>query len=67
LGSNSNIAEVLIYDIALYLRKGKNEITVEVPRQIGLNAEGSTETNTDFIILNTDESWEANLDGIWRQ
>jgi hypothetical protein len=66
LGSNSNIAEVLIYDIALYLRKGKNEITVEVPRQIGLNAEGSTETNTDFIILNTDDSWEANLDGIWR-
>ncbi len=66
LGSNSNIEEVLTYDIAPYLQKGKNEIIVEVPRQIGLIAEGSIETNTDFIILNTDESWEANSDGIWR-
>lgn len=66
LGSNSNVEEVLTYDIAPYLQKGKNEIIVEVPRQIGLIAEGSIETNTDFIILNTDDSWEANLDGIWR-
>lgn len=66
VGSNSNIAEVLTYDIAPYLRKGKNEIIVEVPRQIGLIAEGSIETNTDFIILNTDDSWEAELNGIWR-
>lgn len=65
LGSNSNIAEVITYDFAPNLQKGRNEIMVEVPRQIGLIAEGSIETNTDFIILNTDDSWEANLDGIW--
>lgn len=66
LGSNSNIAQVLTYDITPYLQKGKNEIIVEVPNQIGLIAEGSIETNTDLIILNSDDSWEANLDGIWR-
>jgi len=66
IGSNSDVEEVLTYDIAPYLKTGINEIIVEVPRQIGLIAEGSIETNQDFIILNTDDSWEANLGGIWR-
>lgn len=65
-GSNSKIEEVDIINIAPYLKKGKNEIIVDVPRQIGLIAEGSIETGSDFIVLNTDDSWEANLDGIWR-
>jgi hypothetical protein len=65
-GSNSKIEEVDIINIAAYLRKGENEIIVDVPRQIGLIAEGSIETGSDFIVLNTDDSWEANLDGIWR-
>ncbi len=65
LGSNSDIAEVVTHDIAPSLQKGKNEIIVEVPRQIGLIAEGSIETSSDFIILNTDDTWEANLNGIW--
>ena len=29
-------------------------------------AEGSIETGSDFIVLNTDDSWEVNLNGIWR-
>jgi hypothetical protein len=66
IGSNSTIEEVLIYDIAAYLKTGINEIIVVVPRQIGLIAEGSIETNQDFVILNTDDSWEANINGIWR-
>jgi len=65
-GSNSRIEEVDIINIAPYLKKGKNEIIAEVPRQIGLIAEGSIETGSDFIVLNTDDSWDANIDGIWR-
>lgn len=65
IGNDSILQTVETYDIAPYLQPGENKITVKVAKQEGLIAEGSIETPQDFVILNTDDSWEANLDGIW--
>ena len=65
VGSDNILKTVETYDIAQHLKTGENEITVKVAKQEGLIAEGSIETPQDFVILNTDDSWEANMDGIW--
>lgn len=65
IGSDTTLQSVESYDITSYLKLNNNKIEVEVPNQKGLIAEGTIKTDKDFIILNTDDSWEANFDGIW--
>lgn len=65
VGEGKKSQDAGYYDIKPFLKKGNNEIRVEVPAQKGLIAEGNIETDSAVIRLNTDDSWEAQADEIW--
>jgi hypothetical protein len=64
VGAGEGLENVGEYDMVSFLKAGDNEIRVEVPEQKGLVAEGEIKTEDGLLLLHTDDSWEAETDGI---